>query len=136
MLQTCQLSLESSSTTAWLCRPQRQQGAARTRPRALGAALEAALYLARGPAASSAAAPAAPGMGGRAEPRGRVLLLATGPTTKVRRKLGLSPADQLSNLKQQCCTVFDTCNHRSLALFGRAILPSTSRDVAKLSTLF
>ncbi len=53
----------------------------RRRPRALGAALEAALYLARGPAQ---AAPAAPGMGGRPTPRGRVLLIATGPSTRVR----------------------------------------------------
>ena len=62
-------------------RPQHQTRSARERPRALGAALEIALYLARGSAGTGKPANPAHEM---TTPKGRVLVITTGPTTKVR----------------------------------------------------
>ncbi len=62
-------------------RPQHQTRSARERPRALGAALEIALYLARGSAGTGK--PANP-VHEMTTPKGRVLVITTGPTTKVR----------------------------------------------------
>lgn len=72
------------------CRPQHQGTPVRHRPRALGAALEAALYLARGPALEGGEAPVQPGVSGRPSPPGRVVLIATGPSTVVSARLSHS----------------------------------------------
>lgn len=65
----------------WGCRPQQQQRPARVRPRALGAALEAAVAMARGPIVAGDSGTAS----GQQRRKGRVLLIATGPATLVSR---------------------------------------------------
>lgn len=67
-------------------RPRNEGQAARERPRALGVAMEIALYLARGKATPGVAA--SPMHGTAAAAKGRVLLISTGPTTKVRATSG------------------------------------------------
>ena len=74
----CQASL---AVEKHVDRPQHQTRSVRERPRALGAALEIALYLARGSAGTGK--PANP-VHEMTTPKGRVLVITTGPTTKVR----------------------------------------------------
>lgn len=92
------LACQCSNALQRVSRPQHQTRSARERPRALGAALEIALYLARGSAGTGK--PANP-MHEMTTPKGRVLVITTGPTTKARNPTCLRPRLVVEGLSVQ-----------------------------------